>query len=291
MKKERLDILLVERGLAASREKAKALIMTGKVLVAEEREEKAGAMVAPDAEIRIKGEPEPFVSRGGYKLLKALTAFAIDLTGKTCMDIGASTGGFTDCMLQHGAKRVYSIDVGYGQLAWSLRQDERVVVLEKTNVRYLTEEQVPEPVDFASVDVSFISLTKIIDAAQTRLKYGGEMVCLIKPQFEAGREKVGKNGVVRDKKVHQEVIERIVQEMQDRQFVVLGLDFSPIKGPAGNIEYLLYIKNQKQEGGIEEKGEKTETAVVPEGEPLVGQTGELEVKIQTVVEQSHEMVE
>lgn len=291
MKKERLDILLVERGLAASREKAKALIMTGKVLVAEEREEKAGAMVAPDAEIRIKGEPEPFVSRGGYKLLKALTAFAIDLTGKTCMDIGASTGGFTDCMLQHGAKRVYSIDVGYGQLAWSLRQDERVVVLEKTNVRYLTEEQVPEPVDFASVDVSFISLTKIIDAAQTRLKYGGKMVCLIKPQFEAGREKVGKNGVVRDKKVHQEVIERIVQEMQDRQFVVLGLDFSPIKGPAGNIEYLLYIKNQKQEGGIEEKGEKTETAVVPEGEPLVGQTGELEVKIQTVVEQSHEMVE
>lgn len=291
MKKERLDILLVERGLAASREKAKALIMTGKVLVAEEREEKAGAMVAPDVEIRIKGEPEPFVSRGGYKLLKALTAFAIDLTGKTCMDIGASTGGFTDCMLQHGAKRVYSIDVGYGQLAWSLRQDERVVVLEKTNVRYLTEEQVPEPVDFASVDVSFISLTKIIDAAQTRLKYGGEMVCLIKPQFEAGREKVGKNGVVRDKKVHQEVIERIVQEMQDRQFVVLGLDFSPIKGPAGNIEYLLYIKNQKQEGGIEEKGEKTETAVVPEGEPLVGQTGELEVKIQTVVEQSHEMVE
>ena len=291
MKKERLDILLVERGLAASREKAKALIMTGKVLVAEEREEKAGAMVAPDAEIRIKGEPEPFVSRGGYKLLKALTAFAIDLTGKTCMDIGASTGGFTDCMLQHGAKRVYSIDVGYGQLAWSLRQDERVVVLEKTNVRYLTEEQVPEPVDFASVDVSFISLTKIIDAAQTRLKYGGEMVCLIKPQFEAGREKVGKNGVVRDKKVHQEVIERIVQEMQDRQFVVLGLDFSPIKGPAGNIEYLLYIKNQKQEGGIEEKREKTETAVVPEGESLVGQTGELEVKIQTVVEQSHEMVE
>ena len=291
MKKERLDILLVERGLAASREKAKALIMMGKVLVAEEREEKAGAMVASDAEIRIKGEPEPFVSRGGYKLLKALTAFAIDLTGKTCMDIGASTGGFTDCMLQHGAKRVYSIDVGYGQLAWSLRQDERVVVLEKTNVRYLTEEQVPEPVDFASVDVSFISLTKIIDAAQTRLKYGGEMVCLIKPQFEAGREKVGKNGVVRDKKVHQEVIERIVQEMQDRQFVVLGLDFSPIKGPAGNIEYLLYIKNQKQEGGIEEKGEKTETAVVPEGEPLVGQTGELEVKIQTVVEQSHEMVE
>lgn len=291
MKKERLDILLVERGLAASREKAKALIMTGKVLVAEEREEKAGAMVAPDVEIRIKGEPEPFVSRGGYKLLKALTAFAIDLTGKTCMDIGASTGGFTDCMLQHGAKRVYSIDVGYGQLAWSLRQDERVVVLEKTNVRYLTEEQVPEPVDFASVDVSFISLTKIIDAAQTRLKYGGEMVCLIKPQFEAGREKVGKNGVVRDKKVHQEVIERIVQEMQDRQFVVLGLDFSPIKGPAGNIEYLLYIKNRKQEGGIEEKGEKTETAVVPEGEPLVGQTGELEVKIQTVVEQSHEMVE
>ena len=291
MKKERLDILLVERGLAASREKAKALIMTGKVLVAEEREEKAGAMVAPDVEIRIKGEPEPFVSRGGYKLLKALTAFAIDLTGKTCMDIGASTGGFTDCMLQHGAKRVYSIDVGYGQLAWSLRQDERVVVLEKTNVRYLTEEQVPEPVDFASVDVSFISLTKIIDAAQTRLKYGGEMVCLIKPQFEAGREKVGKNGVVRDKKVHQEVIERIVQEMQDRQFVVLGLDFSPIKGPAGNIEYLLYIKNRKQEGGIEEKGEKTETAVVPEGEPLVGQTRELEVKIQTVVEQSHEMVE
>ncbi|AVM70204.1 TlyA family rRNA (cytidine-2'-O)-methyltransferase [Lachnospiraceae bacterium oral taxon 500] len=292
MKKERLDILLVERGLAASREKAKALIMAGKVLVAGEREEKAGAMVPADQEIRLRGEPEPFVSRGGYKLLKALTEFGIDLTGKTCMDIGASTGGFTDCMLQHGAKRVYSIDVGYGQLAWSLRQDERVIVLEKTNVRYLTAEQVPEPVDFASVDVSFISLTKIIDAAQTRLKYGGEMVCLIKPQFEAGREKVGKNGVVRDKKVHQEVIEWIVREMRARQFAVLGLDFSPIKGPAGNIEYLLHIKNQKSEGGVEEiDGQAGRPAVEEAAEPSAQERDEPEINIENVVEKSHEMVE
>ncbi len=291
MKKERLDILLVERGLAASREKAKALIMAGKVLVAGEREEKAGAMVLPDQEIRLKGEPEPFVSRGGYKLRKALTEFGIDLTGKTCMDIGASTGGFTDCMLQHGAKRVYSIDVGYGQLAWSLRQDERVIVLEKTNVRYLTAEQVPELVGFASVDVSFISLTKIIDAAQARLKYGGEMVCLIKPQFEAGREKVGKNGVVRDKKVHQEVIEWIIREMRARQFAVLGLDFSPIKGPAGNIEYLLHIKNQKPEGGMEKTDRAGRLAVEEAAEPPAQERDEPEINIENVVEKSHEMVE
>ena len=208
------------------------------------------------------------------------------------MDIGASTGGFTDCMLQHGAKRVYSIDVGYGQLAWSLRQDERVIVLEKTNVRYLTAEQVPEPVDFASVDVSFISLTKIIDAAQARLKYGGEMVCLIKPQFEAGREKVGKNGVVRDKKVHQEVIEWIVREMRARQFAVLGLDFSPIKGPAGNIEYLLHIKNQKSEGGVEETDSRVGRPAVEEAaEPSAQERGEPEINIENVVEKSHEMVE
>ncbi len=290
MKKERLDILLVTRGLAASREKAKAMIMAGKVLVAGEREEKAGAMVLPDQEIRIKGEEERFVSRGGYKLLKAVTAFALDLQDKICMDIGASTGGFTDCMLQHGAKKVYSIDVGYGQLAWSLRQDDRVIVLEKINVRYLTGEQVPEPVDFAGVDVSFISLTKIIDAVQARLRRNGEIVCLIKPQFEAGREKVGKNGVVREKKVHQEVIEFIIREMRARQFEILGLDFSPIKGPAGNIEYLLHMRNKKQEGGESEEQE-AEIEDLRRQEQLSEPDSKAEsIKIEELVERSHEAV-
>lgn len=287
MKKERLDVLLVSLGLAASREKAKALIMSGKVLVDNEREEKAGLMVFPNQEIRIKGEQERFVSRGGYKLLKAMAGFQIDLTGKVCLDIGASTGGFTDCMLQHGASKVYSIDVGYGQLAWKLRQDERVIVLEKTNVRYLTEEQVPEKADFASIDVSFISLTKIIEAVRGRLKDDAELVCLIKPQFEAGKEKVGKNGVVKDKKVHTEVIETIIQYMCDRQFEVKGLEFSPIKGPAGNIEYLLYLKNviDSEKEGESEKRERVEVDDIGNGD-----INWLD-RIRDVVEKSHEMVE
>lgn len=287
MKKERLDVLLVSLGLAASREKAKALIMSGKVLVDNEREEKAGLMVFPNQEIRIKGEQERFVSRGGYKLLKAMAGFQIDLTGKVCLDIGASTGGFTDCMLQHGASKVYSIDVGYGQLAWKLRQDERVIVLEKTNVRYLTEEQVPEKADFASIDVSFISLTKIIEAVRGRLKDDAELVCLIKPQFEAGKEKVGKNGVVKDKKVHTEVIETIIQYMCDRQFEVKGLEFSPIKGPAGNIEYLLYLKNviDSEKEGESEKRERVDVDDMGNGD-----INWLD-RIRDVVEKSHEMVE
>ncbi|MDO4764457.1 MAG: TlyA family RNA methyltransferase [Eubacteriales bacterium] len=287
MKKERLDVLLVSLGLAASREKAKALIMSGKVLVDNEREEKAGLMVFPNQEIRIKGEQERFVSRGGYKLLKAMAGFQIDLTGKVCLDVGASTGGFTDCMLQHGASKVYSIDVGYGQLAWKLRQDERVIVLEKTNVRYLTEEQVPEKADFASIDVSFISLTKIIEAVRGRLKDEAELVCLIKPQFEAGKEKVGKNGVVKDKKVHTEVIETIIQYMCDRQFEVKGLEFSPIKGPAGNIEYLLYLKNviDSKKEGESEKRERVDVDDMGNGD-----INWLD-RIRDVVEKSHEMVE
>lgn len=287
MKKERLDVLLVSLGLAASREKAKALIMSGKVLVDNEREEKAGLMVFPNQEIRIKGEQERFVSRGGYKLLKAMAGFQIDLTGKVCLDIGASTGGFTDCMLQHGASKVYSIDVGYGQLAWKLRQDERVIVLEKTNVRYLTEEQVPEKADFASIDVSFISLTKTIEAVRGRLKDDAELVCLIKPQFEAGKEKVGKNGVVKDKKVHTEVIETIIQYMCDRQFEVKGLEFSPIKGPAGNIEYLLYLKNviDSEKEGESEKRERVDVDDMGNGD-----INWLD-RIRDVVEKSHEMVE
>lgn len=282
MKKERLDLLLVGRGLVSSREKAKALIMSGRVLVDGQREEKAGTLVFADKEIRIKGGEDKFVSRGGYKLLKAVSVFGIDLKGKTCLDIGASTGGFTDCMLQHGAKKVYSIDVGYGQLDWKIRQDERVVVLEKTNVRYLTGDQVPELADFASIDVSFISLTKIIEAVQARLKYRAELVCLIKPQFEAGRDKVGKKGVVREKSVHCQVIEFIIGAMQARHFHILGLDFSPIKGPAGNIEYLLYMRNKKTgEGDGQDQIRKLDKDQVEAEVPL---------EIEELVNKSHEMV-
>lgn len=208
--KERLDVLLVKRGLSESREKAKALIMEGSVFVKGQREDKPGAVFDESSVIEIKGKTLRYVSRGGLKLEKAMQVFPVSLTGKVCMDIGASTGGFTDCMLQNGALRVYSIDVGYGQLSWKLRQDARVVCMEKTNFRYVTREQVPEEIDFASVDVSFISLTKILSPAYELLKQGGEMVCLIKPQFEAGREKVGKKGVVRDAKVHEEVIEKVI---------------------------------------------------------------------------------
>ena len=241
--KERLDVLLVKKGLAPSREKAKAVIMAGSVYVDGQKEDKAGSVFDEEsAQIEVRGHALPYVSRGGLKLEKALKAFPIMLTDKICMDIGASTGGFTDCMLQNGAAKVYSVDVGYGQLDWKLRQDERVVCMEKTNFRYMTPEDIPDVLDFASVDVSFISLDKILTPAYALLKEQGEMVVLIKPQFEAGREKVGKKGVVRDPKVHEEVIAKIVRHADEVSFEVRDLSYSPIRGPEGNIEYLIHLK-------------------------------------------------
>ena len=240
--KERLDVLVVERRLADSREKAKAIIMAGNVFVNGQREDKAGSMFDVTSQIEIHGVTMKYVSRGGLKLEKAMTHFDISLEGRVCMDVGASTGGFTDCMLQNGAVKVYSVDVGYGQFAWKLRQDERVVCMEKTNIRYVTPEDIADRLDFASVDVSFISLTKVLEPARNLLQDDGEMVCLIKPQFEAGREKVGKKGVVREKSVHEEVICKVIDYAVSIDFVVLNLEYSPIKGPEGNIEYLVYIK-------------------------------------------------
>ncbi len=251
MAKKRLDVLLVERGLINSREKAKALIMAGSVYVNGQKETKAGDTFADECDIVVKDEKPPFVSRGGLKLDKAVKVFNIDLNGLVCMDIGASTGGFTDCMLQNGAVKVFSIDVGHGQLAWSLRNDERVVCMEKTNFRYLTPEDIGEEIDFASCDVSFISLEKILPPAYSILKDGGRMVCLIKPQFEAGRDKVGKHGVVRDINVHKEVIENVIEFAMNAQFKVIGLDFSPIKGPEGNIEYLLYLRKGDDDAALD----------------------------------------
>lgn len=248
--KERLDILLVKRGLAPSREKAKAMIMEGNVFVENQREDKAGTSIPENAKIEIKGNTLKYVSRGGLKLEKAMNHFDIELQNKVCMDIGASTGGFTDCMLQNGASKVYAVDVGYGQFAWKLRTDERVVCMEKTNIRYVTPEDIGEPLDFASVDVSFISLSKVLPAARELLKDGGEMVCLIKPQFEAGREKVGKKGVVRDRAVHEEVIRMVMDYASSIDFYPLALDFSPVKGPEGNIEYLLFLSKNKQDQEI-----------------------------------------
>ncbi|MBR4283531.1 MAG: TlyA family RNA methyltransferase [Anaerotignum sp.] len=251
MEKERLDVLLVEMGLANSRELAKAYIMAGNVYVDGQKEDKAGTKVPVNADIEVKGGQMKYVSRGGYKLEKAINEFGVQLEGKICLDIGASTGGFTDCMLQNGASKVYAIDVGYGQFAWKLRQDERVVCLEKTNVRYVTHEQVPDEGDFASIDVSFISLTKVLPAVLGVLGPNGQLVCLIKPQFEAGREKVGKKGVVRDINVHREVIEMIVNYVRAQNLGILALDFSPIKGPEGNIEYLIYL--DKSQAGMNEE--------------------------------------
>ena len=240
--KLRLDVALVEKGFVESREKAKALIMSGIVFVNNQKSDKAGTTLKPDDVIEVRGETLKYVSRGGLKLEKAVNSFGLSLSGFICADIGASTGGFTDCMLQNGAKKVYSIDVGYGQLAWKLRTDERVVNLERTNFRYVTKEQVPDELDFASVDVSFISLSLILPVMRTLLKDGGTAVCLIKPQFEAGKENVGKKGVVREKSVHIAVIEKIIALIKECNFTLLGLDFSPVKGPEGNIEYLCYIK-------------------------------------------------
>ena len=244
--KERLDVLLVNRGLAPSREKAKTMIMAGNVFVNNNREDKAGSTFPEDCVIEIHGATLKYVSRGGLKLEKAMTHFGVELEGKVCMDIGASTGGFTDCMLQNGAVKVYAVDVGYGQFAWKLRQDPRVVCMEKTNIRYVTPDQIDDPLDFASVDVSFISLTKVLGPARELLKENGQMVCLIKPQFEAGREKVGKKGVVRDKKVHEEVIENVTQFALSNGFSIHALEYSPIKGPEGNIEYLVYIEKSEE---------------------------------------------
>ncbi len=243
--KLRLDVALVDKGFAGSREKAKALIMAGIVFVNNQKSDKAGNIVKPDDVIEVRGETLKYVSRGGLKLEKAVSAFSLDLNDYICADIGASTGGFTDCMLQNGAKKVYSIDVGYGQLAWKLRTDERVVNLERTNFRYVTQEQVPDKLDFASVDVSFISLSLILPVMRNLLKENGTAVCLIKPQFEAGKENVGKKGVVRDKSVHISVIEKIINLAIDSKFTLLGLDFSPVKGPEGNIEYLCYLEKDE----------------------------------------------
>ena len=252
--KERLDVLMVNRKLAKSREKAKEMIKAGNVYVDKKQVQKAGAVFEEDCTIEVFGETLKYVSRGGLKLEKALINFGIDLTNQVCMDIGASTGGFTDCMLQNGAQKVYAVDVGYDQFDEMLRQDTRVVCMEKTNIRYVEPKQIGELLDFASADVSFISLTKILPSVRALLKENGRMVCLIKPQFEAGREKIGKKGVIKDKKVHKEVVQSIIRFCLENGFSVLNLEYSPIKGPEGNIEYLIYIEkenNPKKEESVD----------------------------------------
>lgn len=253
VKKERLDVLLVEKGIAPSREKAKAVIMSGIVYVDGSKEDKAGAAFPVNVNIEVRGNTLKYVSRGGVKLEKAMSEFNISLKEKVCMDVGASTGGFTDCMLQNGAVRVYSIDVGHGQLDWGLRNDDRVICMEKTNIRYVTPEDIGEPVDFSSIDVSFISLKKVLLPVKNILGVNGKIVCLIKPQFEAGREKVGKKGVVRDKEVHKEVIEMVTEYAKSIDLYPLMLDFSPVKGPEGNIEYLLYLSKNADDLNLFEK--------------------------------------
>ena len=289
--KERLDVLLVQQGYATSREKAKAIIMAGQVYVDGQKEDKAGSMFKEEAKIEVRGNTLKYVSRGGLKLEKAMSHFAVTLEGKVCMDVGASTGGFTDCMLQNGATKVYSVDVGQGQLAWKLRNDERVVCMEQTNFRYVTPEDIPDALDFASVDVSFISLTKILIPARNLLKTGGQMVCLIKPQFEAGRGKVGKNGVVREPQIHEEVIRKIIDYADSIGFEVLHLEYSPIKGPEGNIEYLLHIR--KPEEISEEKLALTEheaesaLQTIIEEKTGLSYTPEWDAVIKGIVDNSH----
>ncbi len=291
--KERLDVLLVSKGMAESREKAKAVIMSGNVFVNGQREDKAGSVFDEEKiQIEVKGQALKYVSRGGLKLEKAIERFDIVLTGKICMDIGASTGGFTDCMLQNGAKKVYSVDVGHGQLAWKLRNDERVVCMEKTNFRYLLREQIEDDLDFASVDVSFISLTKILLPARNLLKDKGRIVCLIKPQFEAGKEKVGKKGVVREAGTHMEVIEKVIDHADSLGYDVLNLEFSPIKGPEGNIEYLLYI--EKNSDRVKETREITEVEAqdllrqIREKESGLSKSDEMQKMILNTVKSAHE---
>lgn len=270
--KERLDVLLVNRNLAESREKAKAIIMSGNVFVDGQREDKAGSTFPDSAAIEVKENPLKYVSRGGLKLEKAVAQFGFSLNGKICMDVGSSTGGFTDCMLQNGAVKVYSVDVGTNQLAWKLRQDERVISMEKTNIRYLTPDQIDDSIEFASIDVSFISLTKVLQPVRELLDEAGEIVSLIKPQFEAGREKVGKKGVVRDKKVHMEVISLVCDYAASIGFDCQELSFSPIKGPEGNIEYLLYLKKKLID---------TETGDYPLGISIIPK------RIEKIVEEAH----
>ena len=257
MKKCRLDQLIYERGYTESRERAKTTIMSGLVFVNGQRMDKPGTAVDPESSIEVHGDAIPFVSRGGYKLDKALKVFPIDPAGKVCIDCGASTGGFTDVLLQHGARKVFAVDVGYGQLAWKLRTDERVINLERTNLRYISKEQIPDPLDLAVMDVSFISIRLVIPAIKPLLKPGADFVCLIKPQFEAGREEVGKKGVVRDPKVHEEVVQGILNFIPSQEMTVMGLDYSPIRGPEGNIEYICHIKN-----GLYEKPEIDAKTVV-----------------------------
>ena len=266
--KERLDVLLVKRNLAESREKAKALIMSGIVYVNGQKEDKAGTTFEETAPIEVRGSTLKYVSRGGLKLEKAMNRFGVRLDGKICMDVGASTGGFTDCMLQNGAVKVYSVDVGHGQLAWKLRNDERVVCMEKTNIRYVTPEDIADPIGFASIDVSFISLTKVLGPVKALLEDNGQIVCLIKPQFEAGREKVGKKGVVREPAGHLEVIDMVIDYALSIGFEALNLEFSPIKGPEGNIEYLLYLQkhpeDQEAEHAVRREAAADTKAVVAE---------------------------
>lgn len=266
--KERLDVLLVKRNLAESREKAKALIMSGIVYVNGQKEDKAGTTFEETAPIEVRGSTLKYVSRGGLKLEKAMDRFGVRLDGKICMDVGASTGGFTDCMLQNGAVKVYSVDVGHGQLAWKLRNDERVVCMEKTNIRYVAPEDIADPIGFASIDVSFISLTKVLGPVKALLEDNGQIICLIKPQFEAGREKVGKKGVVREPAVHLEVIDMVIDYALSIGFEALNLEFSPIKGPEGNIEYLLYLQkhpeDQEAEYAVRREAAADPKAVVAE---------------------------
>ena len=250
--KVRLDQYLVQNGMVQSRERAKALIMSGIVFVNEQKADKAGDIVPPDAKVEVRGHDIGFVSRGGLKLAKAMKVFPLSPAGKVCMDIGASTGGFTDCMLQNGAVKVYAVDVGYGQLAWSLRTDERVVNMERTNIRSVTPDQLGEPIEFFSVDVSFISLHHIFPVAQAITTPDAMGVCLVKPQFEAGREKVGKNGVVRDPATHREVLHNAMGYAAANGFVVRGLDFSPVKGPEGNIEYLMFVQKSDAPGVLDD---------------------------------------
>ena len=294
--KERLDVLLVEQGFAVSREKAKAIIMSGNVFVDGQREDKAGASFDPaKVKIEVKGSTLKYVSRGGLKLEKAVEVFPLSLEDKVCMDIGASTGGFTDCMLQNGAAKVYAVDVGHGQLDWKLRNDPRVVCMEKTNFRYMAREDMTEQLDFASVDVSFISLTKILLPARNLLKDGGQMVCLIKPQFEAGRDKVGKKGVVRERAVHEEVICKVLDFAGSLGFAVLGLDHSPIKGPEGNIEYLVFLQKDALAGKptldwTEREAEENLVLLQQRMEGISGQQ-EWRQRIQAVTDGAHQALE
>ena len=281
MKKERLDVLMVRRNLAESREKAKALIMSGIVYVNGQKEDKAGTSFEETVQIEVRGSTLKYVSRGGLKLEKAMSRFGVQLAGKVCMDVGASTGGFTDCMLQNGAVKVYAVDVGHGQLAWKLRNDDRVICMEKTNIRYVTPEDIGDRIEFSSIDVSFISLTKVLGPVKQLLTDNGQVVCLIKPQFEAGREKVGKKGVGREKSVHLEVIEMVSDYARSIGFGILGLEFSPIKGPEGNIEYLLYLQNYPQEeAGQEETGQEVA------GQEEIKRP-DYELSARAIVEQAH----